>query len=139
MKRSVSVFLGLVLIAGCADVTTASLKNMRSSFANDDFIESAEKFSNGADVKTQNNLQLLITGLSQFQAKNYSASDNAFEEFNKRNIDTIGGSTLREAKNLIGGQMSTEYKPSMMDSLFVSYYQIGMLLVKIAKMMFGLS
>jgi len=124
MKNFIWVFLGLVFIAGCADVTTAGLKTVRASFANDDFIESAGKFANDAEIKNQNNLQLLITGLSQFQAKNYHTSDNAFEEFNKRNIDTIGGSTLREAKTLIGGQLSAEYKPSMMDSLFVSYYQI---------------
>ena len=124
MKKFVFVFLGLFAVAGCADITTSNLQKVRQSFANDNFVESAEKFSDGNDIEKQDSLELLITGLAQFQAKNYKQSDDAFEEFNKRNIDTIGGSVIREAKSLIGGQMINEYKPSMMDSLFVSYYQI---------------
>jgi len=124
MKKFLFVILGCLTLSACADIATRDLKNVRSSFANDDFIESADKFSSGAEIQNQNNLQLLITGLSEFQSKEYKKSDDAFEEFNKRNIDTIGGSAIREAKGLIGGQMSNEYKPSMMDSLFVSYYQI---------------
>lgn len=124
MKKIACVFLGLLIFAGCANITTSKLRGIRNDFAHDNFIESVDKYSGGADIKDQDNLQLLITGLSQFQAKNYKASDDTFEEFNKRNIDTIGGSALREMKILIGGQLVTEYKPSMMDSLFVSYYQI---------------
>lgn len=124
MKNFHISFLCLLLLAGCASLTTTNLNNARQSFANDNFIESAEKFSDNKDIKQQDSLELLITGLAQFQAKNYNVSDDTFEEFNKRNIDTIGGSVIREAKGLIGGQLSNEYKPSMMDSLFVSYYQI---------------
>ena len=124
MKKILFYFFGIGFLVGCADVTTSNLTNVRKSFADDDFVESADKFANGKDVKNQSNLQLLVSGLSQFQAKNYSASDKTFEEFNKRNIDTIGGSALREAQGLVLGQLATEYKPSMMDSLFVSYYQI---------------
>jgi hypothetical protein len=103
---------------------TQQLSDARREFANDKFTESAENFSGGADIQSQNNLQLLITGLADFTAKKYSQSDAAFEEFNRRNIDTTSGSILREATSLIGGQLSNDYKPSMMDSLFVSYYQI---------------
>lgn len=124
MKKSICVLCSLLFVAACASVTSSNLNNARRSFANDNFLESASNFANNKDIANQDSLELLITGLSQFQAKNYNQSDNAFEEFNKRNIDTIGGSTLREAKGLLLGKLSTEYKPSMMDSLFVSYYQI---------------
>lgn len=124
MKKSGVFFLGFLLLAGCAEIMSSSLNTARMDFANDNFTESATKFSNGADIKSQDSLELLITGLAEFQNKNYSASDSAFEEFNKRNIDTIGGSVLRETTSLMAGQMVNEYKPSMMDSLFVSYYQI---------------
>ena len=124
MKKSISVFLCMFLLAGCAEIVTSDLSRARQSFANDNFVESAETFAKGNDITKQDSLELLITGLAQFQAKNYKQSDDAFEEFNKRNIDTIGGSAIREAKSLIGGRLATEYKPLMMDSLFVSYYQI---------------
>jgi len=124
MKNLCFAFFSACMLFGCATIATVELQNTRRSFASDEFIESADKFANGVGIQSQNNLQLLITGLAQFQAKNYDLSDSAFEEFNKRNIDTIGGSALREATSLIGGQMINDYKPSMMDSLFVSYYQI---------------
>ena len=124
MKKFALIFLTMCAVTGCASITTSNLDRVRESFANDDFIESASRFSDGEDITKQDSLELLITGLAQFQAKNYASSDNTFEEFNKRNIDTIGGSTIREAKGLLLGKLSTEYKPSMMDSLFVSYYQI---------------
>lgn len=124
MKKSVFAFICLCFLSGCAGVATSELNKVRQSFAHDDFVESAETFSGGADIKNQTSLELLITGLSQFNAKEYKQSDDTFEEFNRRNIDTISGSAVREAKSLIGGRLATEYKPSMMDTLFVSYYQI---------------
>ena len=124
MKKSVSFLFGMFLLSGCASVATSNLMQVRQSFAHDDFTESADKFADGADIQSQDSLELLISGLSQFQAKDYIQSDNTFEEFNKRNYDTSGGSIIRETKSLIGGQLVNEYKPYMMDSLFVSYYQI---------------
>ena len=124
MKKSVSFLFGVFLLSGCASVATSNLMQVRQSFAHDDFIKSADKFANSADIQSQDSLELLISGLSQFQAKDYIQSDNTFEEFNKRNYDTDGGSIIRETKSLIGGQLVNEYKPYMMDSLFVSYYQI---------------
>ena len=124
MKKFLFVFLGCCFLVGCADIATSNLRGVRNSFANDNFIESADKFADHKDIQSQDNLELLITGLSQFQAKNYAASDTTFEEFNKRNNDATRGSITREATNLMFGQMAAEYKPSMMDSLFVSYYQI---------------
>lgn len=124
MKKFLFVFLGCCFLVGCADVATSNLRGVRNSFANDNFVESADKFAEHKDIQNQNNLELLITGLAQFQAKNYKISDKTFEEFNKRNINTTSGSIAHETKKLVFGQMATEYKPSMMDSLFVSYYQI---------------
>ena len=124
MKKLLPVFVCLLFIAGCASVATRRLNNVRDDFSNNNFIESAAQFADGADIKSQNNLQLLVTGLAEFQAAEFSQSDATFEEFNKRNIDTTGSSIVREATGLIGGQLATEYKPTMMDSLFVSYYQI---------------
>ena len=124
MKKLYLAFLSGCFLVGCADFATSQLKGVRDSFNHDNFIESADDFADGKDIKSQNNLELLITGLSQFQAKQYGHSDNAFEEFNKRNIDTTGGSITRETKSIVFGQMVNDYRPSMMDTLFVSYYQI---------------
>ena len=92
MKKFVFVFLSVSILSGCASIMTQQLYDARHEFANDKFTESAEKFSGGADIQSQNNLQLLITGLADFTAKNYSQSDAAFEEFNRRNISTTSGS-----------------------------------------------
>ncbi len=124
MKTFISGFIALVLLSGCASIATRELGEVRSGFAHDNFVASAETFAESKPIESQDSLQLLMTGLANFQDKNYSTSDTAFEEFNKRNYDTTGGSILRETKTLLGGGLATEYKPSMMDSLFVSYYQI---------------
>ena len=124
MKRFISYFIALILLGGCANSVTRELNNVRSGFANDDFVTTAEKYAESKPISDQDSLQLLTTGLANFQEKDYKASDDAFEEFNKRNYNTTGGSIAHEAKTLIGGQLTDEYKPSMMDSLFVSYYQI---------------
>ena len=124
MKTFISGFIALFLLSGCASIATRELSNVRSGFANDDFVAAADVYAESKPIESQDSLQLLTTGLANFQDKNYKLSDSAFEEFNKRNYDTIGGSIVRETKTLIGGGLAAEYKPSMMDSLFVSYYQI---------------
>ena len=63
-----------------------------------------------------------------FLDNKYSESDKTFEEFNKRNLDETSTSFSREAAGLLFGQSVNSYKPYMMDSLFVSYYQIWNLL-----------
>ncbi len=124
MKKFISCFICLSILCGCASIATRELNQARTGFANDDFVAAADKYAGEKSIQDQNSLQLLMTGLAHFQAKNYKQSDDAFEEFNKRNYDTIGGSIMYETTSLLGGQMASEYKPSMMDSLFVSYYQI---------------
>lgn len=124
MFRLVFAFIALVALNGCAAIATVELTDLRNGFANNNFVAAAEQYSSGADIKSQDSLQLMMTGLANFQDKNYKASDDAFEEFNRRKYDTTGGSILRETKVFLGGGLAAEYKPSMMDSLFVSYYQI---------------
>ncbi|MCQ2580722.1 MAG: hypothetical protein MJ164_00930 [Alphaproteobacteria bacterium] len=124
MKKFGFVFVLCFILSGCANVMVGQLDDARESFANNDFIESATQFADNKNISEQNSLELLITGLNQFQAQDYRASDTTFEEFNKRNINTTSGSILREATNIIAGRMASEYRPYMMDSLFVSYYQI---------------
>ncbi|MFQ6760274.1 MAG: hypothetical protein ACLRFM_02670 [Alphaproteobacteria bacterium] len=124
MKRFAFIFACLFMLAGCAGVTSARLDNVRASFANNNFTASAQQFSSSNNIAEQTDLELLITGYAQFLDGDYASSDETFEEFNKRNIDTTSGSFVREATNIIAGRMSTPYRPYMMDSLFVSYYQI---------------
>ncbi|MBR1380529.1 MAG: hypothetical protein IJ560_02985 [Alphaproteobacteria bacterium] len=84
----------------------------------------ANEFAANSDVSNMNDLELLVTGGALFNMGNYSASDAAFEEFNHRNINMTGFSVSREMATVSGGAMAAQYRPYMMDSLFVSYYQI---------------
>ena len=124
MKRFAFIFACVFVLSGCAGVTSARLDNVRAAAANNNFTESATQFSSSRDITEQTDLELLITGYAKFLDGDYASSDETFEEFNKRNIDTTSGSFLREATNIVAGRMSTPYRPYMMDSLFVSYYQI---------------
>ena len=56
MKKFVFVFLSVSILSGCAAVMTQQLSDARREFANDKFTESAENFSGGADIQSQNNL-----------------------------------------------------------------------------------
>ena len=80
------------------------------------------------DFSSQNNLDLLITATALFHENKFKESDGAFEEFNKRNINETSSSITRETTGLLLGGGVNSYKPYMMDSLFVSYYQIWDLL-----------
>lgn len=124
MKKIIAIFFASIIVSGCANSVTRELNTVRSGFADNNFVAAADTYAESKPIADQDSLELLTTGLANFQAKNYKLSDDAFEEFNKRNYDTIGGSIVHEAKTLIGGGLADEYKPSMMDSLFVSYYQI---------------
>lgn len=124
MKKIIAIFFASIIVSGCAGSVTRELNTVRSGFADNNFVAAADTYAESKPIADQDSLELLTTGLANFQAKNYKLSDDAFEEFNKRNYDTIGGSIVHEAKTLIGGGLADEYKPSMMDSLFVSYYQI---------------
>ena len=106
----------------------SSLDNVQNHFSNGEFETASKDFADNKAIKDQNNLQLLITGTALFHENKFAESDSAFEEFNRRNLDETGSSFSREVSGVLFGQTVSSYKPYMMDSLFVSYYQIWDLL-----------
>lgn len=121
MKR---ILIFCVFLCGCSGTMTARLDTVRNDFNTNNFISSAQNFASDKAVESQDSLELLITGLSLFQNGDFDLSDQAFETWRAHNYDIFGTSALREGEILLGGNMTVEYKPYMMDSLFVSYYQI---------------
>jgi len=122
MRKIVYLVFGLFLY-GCASTMQSHLDSVQNNFANSDFKTTTE-----AKPADQNNLDLLINGTALFLDGKYKESDSTFEEFNKRNISETSSSISREATGLLVGQSVNSYKPYMMDSLFVSYYQLWDLL-----------
>lgn len=122
MRKIIYLVSGLFLY-GCASTMQSHLNDIQNNFANSDFKTTTEQ--RPAD---QNNLDLLINGSALFLDNKYDESDKTFEEFNKRNLSETSTSVSRETAGLLLGQSVNSYKPYMMDSLFVSYYQIWNLL-----------
>lgn len=118
------IYLCLFVLYGCASSTQAHLDTIQNNFANGHF----ESDTTQTEPEKQNNLDLLINGAALFHENKYKESDLIFEEFNKRNLSSTDSSITREATGLLLGQSVNSYKPYMMDSLFVSYYQIWDLL-----------
>jgi hypothetical protein len=112
----------LLIISACASTTQSRLDKVQKNFSNGDF-EASEK-----SISDQDNLELLISGTALFHENKFSESDAEFEEFNKRKLHETSTSISREAAGLLLGNGVNSYKPYMMDSLFVSYYQIWDLL-----------
>jgi len=121
MQKIFSICM-LLIISACAATTQSRLDNIQNNFAKGNF-ETSEK-----STKDQDNLELLINGTALFHENKFSESDAEFEEFNKRNLHETSTSISREAAGLLLGGGVNSYKPYMMDSLFVSYYQIWDLL-----------
>ena len=117
------IFLCLLFLSGCASTMQSHLDSVQKNFASGDFEPTTSQ-----TTQEQNNLDLLINGTALFHSNKFEESDSTFEEFNKRNLDEISSSVSREAAGLLLGQGVNSYKPYMMDSLFVSYYQIWDLL-----------
>ena len=99
------------------------LNTIQNNFSNANFTPTTKQIAT-----EQNNLELLINGMALFHDNKFAQSDSLFEEFNKRNLNETSSSITREAAGLLLGQGVNSYKPYMMDSLFVSYYQIWDLL-----------
>lgn len=117
------IFICLLFILGaCASTTQSYLDTVQNNFAN------ANYELDETPGSEQNNLNLLINGTALFHADKFKESDSLFEEFNKRNLNETSTSISREAASLLLGGGVNSYKPYMMDSLFVSYYQIWDLL-----------
>ncbi len=109
-----------LFLYGCAAGVEAGLDQARNSYMLNNYAE----VTSTSELSSQDNLELLMTADSQFHMNNFDASDKAYEEFNQRNIDLTGLDVGREAGALLGGNLANSYRPYMMDSLFVSYYQL---------------
>ena len=121
MRKIICICLFFILGA-CASSTQSYLDSVQNNFANANY-EIDEK-----PLSEQSNLDLLINGTALFHADEFNASDAEFEEFNKRKLHETSTSVSREAAGLLFGGGVNSYKPYMIDSLFVSYYQIWDLL-----------
>ena len=122
MRKILYIVFGLSL-CGCASTMQSHLNDIQNNFADSNFQTTTEE-----TPAEQNNLDLLINGNALFLDGKYAESDKTFEEFNKRNLNETSTSVSRETAGLLFGQSVNSYKPYMMDSLFVSYYQIWDLL-----------
>lgn len=116
MCKITGILLSFLLVCGCAMTVESRLDSVRDGFMTTEVQDN--------EYKKQNNLDLLLTADALFHNNDYSNADAAYEEFNRRNIDTTSGSFSREAISFIIGPSVNDYKPYMMDSLFVSYYQL---------------
>ena len=121
--RKIFCFVLTLFLCACATTMQSHLNDVQNNFANSNFETTSDK-----DITDQNNLDLLINGIALFHANKFEQSDKTFEEFNKRNLNETSSSISRETSALLFGQGVNSYKPYMMDSLFVSYYQIWDLL-----------
>jgi hypothetical protein len=117
MRLKIIFSLAAALFALTACGGAAKLDSAQNDFA-------AGRYDRLAADSNSNNLDILIGAQGAFQAGEYAQSDSLFEAFNHRNIDPTSTSFLGEAGQLAAGRMATDYKPYMMDYLFVSYYQI---------------
>lgn len=109
-------FLSLLSLFGCAGVMESRLDSVRDDFLSSEVVDK--------DFSNKDNLDLLLSADSLFHAGDFSSADAAYEEFNKRNTDVTRGSLLREVKSMAFGSTVNDYRPYMMDTLFVSYYQL---------------
>jgi len=121
MRKIIYICLFFILGA-CASSTQSYLDSVQNNFAN------ANYEIDETPLSEQSNLDLLINGTALFHIDRYEQSDAEFEEFNKRKLHETSTSISREAAGLLLGGGVNSYKPYMMDSLFVSYYQIWDLL-----------
>ncbi|MBO4745762.1 MAG: hypothetical protein J5613_01675 [Alphaproteobacteria bacterium] len=103
------------VLCGCSATVESHLDDVRNNYMTT---------SPDTEFQDKNNLDLLLTADALFHNDDISAADNAYETFNKRNLSTTGGDLLREATTLTLGANANDYRPYMMDSLFVSYYQL---------------
>ena len=111
------IFICLLFLTGCASTVQSYLDQAQKDFTNGKIEAKSES------VTEQNNLDLLLNGVALFQDNQFKESDSLFEEFNKRKLHETSSSISRETTGLLLGQGVNSYKPYMMDSLFVSYYQ----------------
>ena len=121
LKLSRFLIIGL-LLSGCAATVESRIDSVRAGYMNTPV--------DATDIENKNNLDLLITADAMFHADDIRGADNAYEIFNRKNPGVAdGGDILREVASLTLGPNINDYKPYMMDSLFVSYYQLWAALI----------
>ena len=121
LKLSRFLIIGL-LLAGCSAAVESRIDSVRAGYMNTPV--------DATDIEDKNNLDLLITADAMFHSDDIRGADNAYEIFNRKNPGVAdGGDILREVASLTLGPNVNDYKPYMMDSLFVSYYQLWAALI----------
>ena len=115
MRKIISFFAVAIILSGCSATVESRLNNIRNNYMND---------APDTEFADKNNLDLLLNADALFHANDIANADRAYEEFNRRNIDTTSGDIMREFATLTLGANANDYRPYMMDSLFVSYYQL---------------
>lgn len=121
LKLSRFLIIGL-LLAGCSAAVESRIDSVRAGYMNTPV--------DATDIEDKNNLDLLITADAMFHSDDIRGADNAYEIFNRKNPGVAdGGDMLREVASLTLGPNVNDYKPYMMDSLFVSYYQLWAALI----------
>ncbi len=105
-----------VLLSACSATVESRLDSVRMDYMNTTVATE--------DLEDKNNLDLLITADALFHNDDLTGADRAYEIFNKNNPDVTSGDFWREAANFAFGANANDYRPFMMDTLFVSYYQL---------------
>ncbi len=103
-----------VLLAACSATVESRLDSVRGNY-----MTTGESQFDGAG-----NLGLLINADKKFHDGDIAGADALYEEFNRKNKDVTSGDIWREAANFAFGANANDYRPFMMDTLFVSYYQL---------------
>ncbi|MBO4700754.1 MAG: hypothetical protein J5620_03335 [Alphaproteobacteria bacterium] len=117
MRKIFSLLIIATFMSGCAATVESRIDAIRGDYMNTSV--------DATDLENKNNLDLLITADALFHADDISAADSAYEIFNRKNPGVAdGGDIMREAASFTLGPNVNDYKPYMMDSLFVSYYQL---------------
>ena len=101
------------------------LDDARAGYIRGEYSAAAETFA-GKDKSADDmdNIELLISADAKFQDSDFGASDKYYEIMNKKIDAERENSTAREIVSAVSNQMANNYKPYMMDALFMSYYQL---------------
>ena len=106
-----------LILAGCSATIESRIDSIRANYM--------QSHTEATDLEDKNNLDLLVTADALFHENDTRGADAAYEVFNRKNPGVAdGGDIMREAASFTLGPNVNDYKPYMMDSLFVSYYQL---------------
>ena len=116
MSKIFKFFAIGLICAGCNATIESRLDSIRGGYMTT---------PPATEISDKNNLDLLIGADALFHSGDIAGADAAYELFNKKNPDVQNqGNFLREVSTLAFGANANDYRPYMMDSLFVSYYQL---------------